>query len=201
MSIFGTLSFAGQFQGLYASTQSYNVGMVVAFNGGAYLSLVGNNKNNEPDTSPTFWQPVASEVLQGPTGSQGPQGIPGAQGADGPVGPIGAAGSPGTPTVVVSTSYLDVISPMPAVTLFTPLTDSTFIWYMALDYGTQTGSGVLIPTLSFTNSFGAVENIGSGSPPFMFRARGGTPISFSIPLEGGGGGAAPVNVFITLGQF
>jgi hypothetical protein len=68
----------------------------VSFNGASYISLVAGNTGNQPDATPTMWNPLAdigARGLQGPEGPLGIQGVPGLTGLQGPVGPSGPVGS------------------------------------------------------------------------------------------------------------
>lgn len=80
------------FQGSWSNANTYNLNDAVSYNGSSYISLVAANVNNEPDTSPSQWAPLA---LQGAQGAQGPQGLTGAMGPQGPQGPQGATGATG----------------------------------------------------------------------------------------------------------
>ena len=58
-------------QGAWSSTISYFTGAIVEYNGVVYVALqaaVGQtppNLNNEPDTSPTFWQVTGTQQFLG----------------------------------------------------------------------------------------------------------------------------------------
>src|SRR5262249_16009619 len=71
------------------------------YNGANYVSLVGFNLGNQPDTSPAVWallsqqdQPSAP-IFQGPAGPPGPPGPPGPASPQGPPGPEGPPGATG----------------------------------------------------------------------------------------------------------
>lgn len=89
------------FQGTWQQANNYNLGDAVFYNGSSYISLVGNNTGNEPDTSLTQWALLAQQGGAGPQGQQGltgeigPQGPAGSAGATGPQGPQGATGAAG----------------------------------------------------------------------------------------------------------
>ncbi len=40
----------------WSSSTTYASGVAVTYSGFAYISLAGSNLNNEPDTSPTWWE-------------------------------------------------------------------------------------------------------------------------------------------------
>src|SRR6202041_3221122 len=70
----------------------------VAYQGSSYISLIGGNQGNSPDTSPGAWSLLAAAGTAGApgaTGAQGSQGTTGAPGVQGPAGPTGAAGAVG----------------------------------------------------------------------------------------------------------
>jgi len=83
------------FQGNWQSSNSYNLGDAVFYNGSSYISLVGGNTGNGPDNSPTEWALLAQQGATGVPGAQGLTGAMGPQGATGPPGPAGATGSQG----------------------------------------------------------------------------------------------------------
>ncbi len=45
----------GSVMGAWVSSTVYNVGNLVTYSGGAYISAVGANVGHEPDTSPSYW--------------------------------------------------------------------------------------------------------------------------------------------------
>lgn len=71
--------------GTYSSVTNYAATDAVSYSGSTYVSLLGSNHGNPPDTSPTYWAVLAA---QGPAGTVGATGLQ---------GPAGAAGNPGTP--------------------------------------------------------------------------------------------------------
>ena len=92
------------FVGAWDSVTTYQTLQVVAFGGSGYISLVDDNLNNSPDSSPLAWSLLAergangdagADGAQGPVGPQGPIGNTGATGAVGPQGPIGNTGATG----------------------------------------------------------------------------------------------------------
>ena len=91
-------------QSAWSGTTTYNLNAAVSYSGASYVSLIANNKGNEPNTSPTDWSLLAQAGAQGATGPAGAQGTQGpagttgatgAQGAAGPLGPTGATGAEG----------------------------------------------------------------------------------------------------------
>jgi len=85
-------------QGAYSAVANYAVADAVAYQGSSYVSLIGGNQGNSPDTSPAAWSLLAAAGTAGApgaTGAQGSQGTTGAAGAQGPAGPTGAAGAVG----------------------------------------------------------------------------------------------------------
>ena len=80
-------------QGSWSNSATYNLNDAVAFNGSSYISLIAGNINNQPDTAPASWSPVA---MAGAGGAAGPAGVPGATGSQGPSGPIGLTGATGS---------------------------------------------------------------------------------------------------------
>jgi hypothetical protein len=86
-------------QGTYAGGTTYDQGDGISFNGSLYVSLIGSNTGNQPDTSPSQWEVFAGaqgpQGVTGATGAQGPQGNIGSQGAAGPQGTQGATGPQG----------------------------------------------------------------------------------------------------------
>jgi len=51
---------ATSFQGAWSSTTTYSQGASVDYSGAIYVSLVNNNLNNTPSSSPTDWAPTGS---------------------------------------------------------------------------------------------------------------------------------------------
>jgi len=74
------------------SGTTYKLNDAVSLGGTSYLSLVDDNLNNDPDTSPSEWAILA---LEGADGATGPTGDDGADGVTGPTGDPGAAGMTG----------------------------------------------------------------------------------------------------------
>ena len=83
------------FEGFWDGGTTYAALDAVFFNGSSYVSLVGSNTGNSPDTSPAEWAMIAQRGDVGATGADGSQGPQGATGADGPQGPQGATGAQG----------------------------------------------------------------------------------------------------------
>ena len=72
------------FNGNWIATTQYSSGNVVLYNSSTYISLVSNNRNKNPSSSPTAWQLIAvNSAAQGPQGPAGPQGATGNPGAAG----------------------------------------------------------------------------------------------------------------------
>jgi hypothetical protein len=82
----GTNGISIAWLGVWLNTSSYAVNNAVSFNGSSYVSL-GSNTGQEPDTSPSSWNLLASVGAPGTAGPQGPTG------PAGPTGPQGPAGS------------------------------------------------------------------------------------------------------------
>src|ERR1017187_4044154 len=79
----------------WSNATPYNLNDAVRYGGAAYVSLIANNLNNEPDKSPTDWSLLAAPGAAGPAGPQGPQGPQGATGANGAQGQAGLQGPTG----------------------------------------------------------------------------------------------------------
>jgi hypothetical protein len=84
-------------QGAWSNSATYNLNDAVGYNGSSYISLVANNANHEPDTTPAAWSLVASAGAPGAAGPAGATGASGATGATGPAGPGGPQGPQGVP--------------------------------------------------------------------------------------------------------
>lgn len=56
------------YRGIYSNTTTYAEWNVVTYNSETYISIVSNNLNHRPSSSPTYWAKIAA---------QGEQGIPG----------------------------------------------------------------------------------------------------------------------------
>ena len=85
-------------QDVWSPSTTYAVNDAVSLGGTSYLSLVDDNLNNDPETSPAAWAILALEGAEGPTGATGPDGATGPSGptgADGTTGPTGDAGTVG----------------------------------------------------------------------------------------------------------
>lgn len=80
------------FVGLWSNFATYNMGDTVYYSGSSYISLVGNNKGNQPDLSQVQWAMLAQQGATGATGPQGPQGVQGLTGLTGATGPQGNPG-------------------------------------------------------------------------------------------------------------
>lgn len=83
---------------VWSPTTTYGVNDAVSLGGTSYLSLVADNLNNDPETSPDAWAILALEGADGatgPTGDTGPTGATGPTGDAGPTGPTGADGATG----------------------------------------------------------------------------------------------------------
>ncbi len=84
----------------------YAIGDVITYNGSSYISLIADNVDADPATSPSQWAMLAQKGApgevgpQGPIGPQGPQGAPGATGEQGPAGPKGDQGERGRSGVI-----------------------------------------------------------------------------------------------------
>lgn len=74
---------------------SYSVNDAVSLGGTSFISLIDDNQNNPPDTSPAAWGILALEGAEGPTGADGATGATGAAGATGPTGTQGDVGPAG----------------------------------------------------------------------------------------------------------
>ncbi|HTC32341.1 MAG TPA: IPT/TIG domain-containing protein, partial [Bryobacteraceae bacterium] len=79
----------------WSSSTNYSQNDAVQFNGTSYISLQSGNRNNQPDLSSAFWDPLAEAGAAGATGPAGPAGPAGATGPQGPTGPTGATGAAG----------------------------------------------------------------------------------------------------------
>jgi hypothetical protein len=71
------------YRAAWVSTANYGAGTVITYNGASYISLVANNKNRIPSSSPGAWGILNTPGATGPTGPRGPTG---------PTGPAGPAG-------------------------------------------------------------------------------------------------------------
>jgi collagen type VII alpha len=95
------------YRGGYASGMNYVLGDVVVWQGASWVSLVGMNVGQTPDSSSVYWGVLTSTGgagpagVSGPVGGLGPQGVPGVvgsagtQGVAGPTGTQGPAGAQG----------------------------------------------------------------------------------------------------------
>ncbi len=93
VSVAESPSVAGfTWKGAWSAGETYLAGDSVGLGGSSYVSLLGSNLGNSPDTSPGAWDLLAQ---RGETGPTGPAGATGPQGADGPAGPQGAMGATG----------------------------------------------------------------------------------------------------------
>jgi hypothetical protein len=106
---------AMNYRGPYAALTVYQVGDTVTTSAGiTYISLVRNNENNTPATSPTQWQSfgsssgIGSPGPTGPAGATGPAGSNGAAGAAGSTGPTGAAATVTVGTVTTGAAGTSV---------------------------------------------------------------------------------------------
>jgi BclB C-terminal domain-containing protein len=87
----------------WSPSTTYKQNDAVSLGGTSYLSLVANNLNNNPDSSPSAWAVLALEGAAGATGPTGAAGATGASGSNGAAGatggtgPAGATGATGTP--------------------------------------------------------------------------------------------------------
>lgn len=112
------------YAGTYSADAVYSVNDTVTEGGEFYLSLVANNKGNDPATSAADWAlmsgtagsvgpqgpagPAGAQGPAGPQGVQGPAGATGPQGATGPMGATGPQGPAGTAGVVAEARTLSV---------------------------------------------------------------------------------------------
>ena len=60
-------------EGSWASGTTYSVNQVVSYNNGVYISILGSNTGNEPDTATTYWAIMCAGIA-GPTGATGTRG-------------------------------------------------------------------------------------------------------------------------------
>lgn len=81
---------------VWDSGTTYKVNDAVSIGGTSYLSLVDDNLNNDPETSPSEWAILALEGAAGATGADGSDGATGPTGADGADGVTGPTGDPGS---------------------------------------------------------------------------------------------------------
>ena len=81
---------------VWSSSTTYNQYDAVSLGGTSYISLVADNLNNDPETSPSEWGILALEGAAGPTGVVGATGPTGAPGSTGATGDAGATGPTGT---------------------------------------------------------------------------------------------------------
>ena len=82
----------------WSGSTTYAANDAVSFGGSAYVSLVGANTGNPPNSSPSSWSLMAAQGNNGATGAQGsvgPQGNTGNAGANGINGATGATGAAG----------------------------------------------------------------------------------------------------------
>jgi hypothetical protein len=167
---------AMNYRGPYAALTVYQVGDTVTTSAGiTYISLVRNNENNTPATSPTQWQSfgsssgIGSPGPTGPAGATGPAGSNGAAGAAGSTGPTGATGTTGAAgaaaTVTVGTVTTGAAGTSVAVT--NSGTSSAAVLNFTIPQGAPgtggTGGGIeptQVVTLSATPIFDA--STGSG---------------------------------------
>jgi len=82
-------------QDVWSASTTYKVNDAVSLGGTSYLSLVDDNLNNDPETSPSEWAILALEGAAGATGATGSAGATGPTGADGSTGAPGATGADG----------------------------------------------------------------------------------------------------------
>jgi hypothetical protein len=128
------------------SSTAYAVNDAVSFNGSSYIALLPST-NLEPDLNPASWSLLAQQGATGPTGATGPQGPAGPTGATGAIGPQGPAGATGaigpqgpagtsvppvaatvaTPESTASTTYTNLNTPGPAVTVSVSATGSALV--------------------------------------------------------------------------
>jgi hypothetical protein len=90
----GTNGVSITWLGAWLNTTTYAVNNAVSFSGSSYVAL-GSNTGQEPDTSPSSWNLLASVGAQGTAGPQGPIGLTGAAGPKGTAGPQGPTGPTG----------------------------------------------------------------------------------------------------------
>jgi hypothetical protein len=77
---------------VWSPSTSYKANDAVSIGGTSYLSLLDDNLDNDPESSPAEWAILA---LEGGEGAPGPQGEPGATGATGVSGSTGDTGPTG----------------------------------------------------------------------------------------------------------
>lgn len=85
------------FAGNWVSTETYEPGLVVRYQGSSYLSL-RRSSHIAPSTNKLDWALLdapGSAGPEGPAGPTGPSGLPGTPGVAGPTGPAGPSGAPG----------------------------------------------------------------------------------------------------------
>ena len=102
-----SLSFAGAWD----SGTTYSTLQVVSFGGSSYISLVDDNLDNSPDSSPLAWSEIAERGATGDTGADGAQGPVGPVGPQGPVGNTGATGAVGPQGPVGNTGATGAVGP------------------------------------------------------------------------------------------
>lgn len=67
----------GSVLGAWSSTTTYNAGNIVSYNGASYISKLGPQSNNEPDSSPTYWTLFLSSTPVTPYAEQPAGAYPG----------------------------------------------------------------------------------------------------------------------------
>lgn len=83
------------YQGSYLSTDNYDLGDVVLWQGASWASLQASNHGNTPDASPLWWGSLTVRGATGSTGAVGATGATGLQGVQGAIGPAGERGLQG----------------------------------------------------------------------------------------------------------
>src|ERR1035441_1010823 len=168
---------AMNYRGPYAALTVYQVGDTVTTSAGiTYISLVRNNENNTPATSPTQWQSfgsssgIGSPGPTGPAGATGPAGSNGAAGAAGSKEASGAAGSTG-PTGATGTT--GAAGAAATVTVGTVTTGAAGTSVAVTNSGTSSAA-----VLNFTIPQGApgTGGGGGGSGPTQVVTLSATPV-------------------------
>ena len=147
------------FVGIWSDVVGYVTADLAIYNGALYAALQ-NSTDQEPDTSPTYWQEIVTTPgvpgPPGPTGAQGEQGI---QGVPGP---------PGSTSLISATSFPTVSQTLIPVPVSFGASGNNIV---------VNGSGQT--TISVYKGF-----LLSAAPTTLQFFNGGTPQSGPIPSSG-----------------
>lgn len=157
---------------VWSSSTTYNQYDAVSLGGTSYISLVADNLDNDPETSPNEWGILALEGATGPTGdlgATGPTGAPGSTGATGDAGATGPTGADGN---------VGPDGPTGATGVTGPTGDAG----PTGDTGATGATGVTGPTGS---GAGSIFSSNSSHPATATTILGGLPGSVEVlPLSG-----------------